>query len=71
MLREVAKLLREAKASESREMARAGAKWERVLGFFVKMRLITEKQKAERRGMKARGAGPQTPRVRGDLATAA
>ena len=50
VIREVAKILRQAKKSESPEMARAGAKWERVLGCFIKVRLQGERQKAEARG---------------------
>ena len=50
VIREVAKVLREAKESESLEMARAAAKWERALGCFIKVRLKGERQKAEARG---------------------
>jgi hypothetical protein len=53
VIRAVAKVLREAKASESLEMARAAAKWERALGCFIKVRLKGERQKAEARGRRA------------------
>ncbi len=49
MIRDIARLLREAKESQSPEMARAAAKWERALGCFIKVRLKGERQKAEAR----------------------
>jgi hypothetical protein len=49
VIRAVAKALREAKGSESLEMARAAAKWERALGCFIKVRLKGERQKAQAR----------------------
>jgi hypothetical protein len=47
VIRAVAGVLREAKGSQSLEMARAAAKWERALGCFIKVRLKGERQKAE------------------------
>ena len=49
VIRAVAVVLREAKASGSLEMARAAAKWERALGCFIKVRLKGERQKAQAR----------------------
>jgi hypothetical protein len=49
VIRAVAKTLREAKGSESPEMARAAAKWERALGCFIKLRLKGERQTARAR----------------------
>lgn len=49
VIRAVAMVLREAKGSESLEMARAAAKWERALGCFIKVRLKGERQKAQAR----------------------
>jgi hypothetical protein len=49
LIRAVVGLLRCAKRSQVREVARAAAKWERGLGCFIKVRLIGEKQRAERR----------------------
>jgi len=52
LLRAVGRMLRGAKRSRLPEVARAAAKWERALGCFIKVRLITEKQKAESRKLK-------------------
>ncbi len=49
VIRSVAVVLREAKESQSLEMARAAAKWERALGCFIKVRLKGERQRAEAR----------------------
>ncbi len=57
VIRAVAVALREAKASGSLEMARAAAKWERALGCFIKVRLVAEKQKAERRNQRTEDGG--------------
>ena len=43
----LARMMRSARRSKSPEVARAAVKWERALGCFIKVRLITEKQKAE------------------------
>jgi hypothetical protein len=43
----LARMMRSARRSKSPEVARAAAKWERALGCFIKVRLITERQKAE------------------------
>jgi hypothetical protein len=45
----LALMMRNARRSKSPEVARAAVKWERVLGCFIKVRLIAEKQTAERR----------------------
>ena len=42
MLHTIARMLRSAKLSELLEVARAAAKWERGIGCFVKVRLISE-----------------------------
>ena len=42
LLHTIARMLRSAKRSELQEVARAAAKWERGIGCFVKVRLITE-----------------------------
>jgi hypothetical protein len=52
LLHAVARMLRSAKRSELQEVARAAAKWERGIGCFVKVRLITENRKAESRKLK-------------------
>jgi len=57
VIRAVAVVLREAKASGSLEMAWAAAKWERALGCFIKVRLVAEKQKAERRNQRTEDGG--------------
>jgi hypothetical protein len=49
VIRAVAKVLREAKGSESLETARAAAKWERALGCFIKVRLKGQRQKEQAR----------------------
>jgi hypothetical protein len=49
LIRTVLRMLRSAKQSRIREVARAAAKWERGISCFIKVRLITEKQKAESR----------------------
>ena len=48
----LARMMRSARRSKSPEVARAAVKWERALGCFIKVRLITEKQKAESRKLK-------------------
>jgi hypothetical protein len=45
----LARMMRSAKRSKSPDVARAAVKWERALGCFIKVRLIGERQKAERR----------------------
>ena len=45
----LARMMRSAKRSKSPDVARAAVKWERALGCFIKVRLIAERQKAERR----------------------
>ena len=61
LLRAIARLLRSAKCSQLPEVARAAAKWERGIGCFVKVRLIAEKQRVERRRLKTEiGAGLTT-----------
>jgi hypothetical protein len=52
LLHAIARMLRSAKRSQLQEVARAAAKWERGIGCFVKVRLITEKRKAESRKLK-------------------
>ncbi len=42
VIRAVADVLRQAKESASLDMARAGTKWERALGCFIKVRLKGE-----------------------------
>jgi hypothetical protein len=48
----LARMMRSARRSKSPDVARAAVKWERALGCFIKVRLITEKQKAESRKLK-------------------
>ena len=48
----LARMMRSAKRSKSPDVARAAVKWERALGCFIKVRLITEKQKAESRKLR-------------------
>ena len=48
LLHAMARMLRSARRSPWLEVARAAAKWERALGCFIKVRLIGEKQRAER-----------------------
>jgi len=45
----LARMMRSARRSKSPDVARAAVKWERALGCFIKVRLIGERQKAERR----------------------
>ena len=52
----VVRMLRSARRSQVREVARAAVKWERGIGCFIKVRLMGEKQKAESRKQKSRGA---------------
>lgn len=61
VIRAVAVVLREAKGSQSLEMARAGAKWERALGCFIKVRLKGERQKAQARGRRVGCRGLVAP----------
>jgi hypothetical protein len=49
LIRAVFRLLGRAKRSEAPELAQAAVKWERSLGCFIKVRLITEGRRAERR----------------------
>jgi len=51
-LRVLARMLRSAKRSRSPEVAQAAVKWERALGCFIRVRLVTEKQRAESRKLK-------------------
>ena len=48
----LARMMRSARRSKLPDVARAAVKWERALGCFIKVRLITEKQKAESRKLK-------------------
>ena len=48
----LARMMRSPRRSKSPDVARAAVKWERALGCFIKVRLITEKQKAESRKLK-------------------
>ena len=48
----LARMLHSARRSKSPDVARAAVKWERALGCFIKVRLITEKQKAESRKLR-------------------
>jgi len=48
----LARMMRCARRSQSPEVARAAVKWERALGCFIQVRLITEKQKAESRKLR-------------------
>ncbi len=48
----LARMMRSARRSKSPDVARAAVKWERALGCFIKVRLVTEKQKAESRKLK-------------------
>ena len=48
----VMKMLRGAKRSQIRDVARAAVKWERGIGCYIKVRLIGENQRAERRKQK-------------------
>ena len=43
----LARMMRSARRSKSLDVARAAVKWERALGCFIKVRLITERHKAE------------------------
>jgi hypothetical protein len=52
LLHAIARMLRSAKRSELHEVARAATKWERGIGCFVKVRLMTENRKAESRKLK-------------------
>jgi hypothetical protein len=52
LLGALARILRSARTSDVPELARAGIKRERALGCFIKVRLITEKQRAESRKLK-------------------
>jgi hypothetical protein len=52
LIRAVVRMLRSARRSRVREVARAAVKWERGICCFIKVRLITEKQKAESRKLK-------------------
>ena len=52
LIHAIARMLRSAKRSELQEVARAAAKWERGIGCFIKVRLITETHKAESRKLK-------------------
>ncbi len=45
-------MMQSARRSKSPDVARAAVKWERALGCFIKVRLITEKQKAESRKLR-------------------
>ncbi len=47
VIRAVVRMLRSARRSEVREVARAAAKWARGLGCFIKVRLMWEKERAE------------------------
>ena len=49
LLHTIARMLRSAKHSELNEVARAAAKWERGIGCFVKMRLIAECRRKNRK----------------------
>ena len=51
------RMVRSAKQSPSREVAQAAVKWERALGCFIKVRLIGEQEKAERRRLRGLKAG--------------
>jgi hypothetical protein len=46
LLHTIARMLRSAKLSELQDVARAAVKWERGIGYFVKVRLIWEHRKA-------------------------
>ena len=50
----LARMMRSAKRSKSRDVAQAAVKWERALGCFIKVRLMGEGRKAECRRLKAR-----------------
>jgi hypothetical protein len=52
LLHAIARMLRSAKRSQLQEVARAAVKWERGLGCFIKVRLVAEYRKAERRKRK-------------------
>ena len=45
----LARMMRSARRSKSPGVAKAAVKWERALACFIKVRLIAERQKAERR----------------------
>lgn len=51
LLRAVAHMLRSAKRSERRDVARAAVKWERGLGCFIRVRLMNAQRK--RRGVES------------------
>ncbi len=48
----LARMMRSARRSKSPGVAQAAVKWQRALGCFIKVRLIAENQKAERRKLK-------------------
>jgi hypothetical protein len=52
LIRAVVWMLRGAKQSQIREVAQAAAKWERGIGFFIKVRLMGEKRRAESRKLR-------------------
>ena len=49
LIRVVVRMLRSAKRSQVREVARAAVKWERGIGCFIKVLLIGENQRARSR----------------------
>ena len=46
LIRAVFRLLGRARQSQARELALAAVKWERSLGCFIKVRLMTESRRA-------------------------
>jgi hypothetical protein len=46
LIRSIARMLKGAKRSQVREVARAAAKWESGIGFFIKVRLINSRHRS-------------------------
>ena len=67
VIRAVVEMLRGAKRSEFREVARAAAKWERGLGCFIRVRLVNAKRKrraVDSRWLRVGGSGEQNGRAK-------
>ena len=67
VIRAVVEMLRGAKRSEFREVARAAAKWERGLGCFIRVRLVNAKRRrraVDRRWLRFGGPGDQNGRLK-------
>jgi hypothetical protein len=45
----LARMMRSAKRSKSRDVAQAAVKWERALGCFIRVRLMGERRRGARR----------------------